>query len=121
MLTREQIEEIETERREKGNPTKRTLRRQNFYFFAIHLTWQSLFLGPAGHIDPRDGTDLCPSSEANPSRHRSNAHRTARCLQEARRTYNDLPLAAKHYTDLPHTLQWNMVISVGLFVYIANG
>ena len=32
MLTREQIEEIETERREKGNPTKRTLRRQHFSF-----------------------------------------------------------------------------------------
>lgn len=27
MLTREQIEEIQTERREKGIPTKRTLRR----------------------------------------------------------------------------------------------
>ena len=57
MLTREQIEEIQTERREKGIPTKHTLRRQHFYFFAIHLTWQSPFYGPLGHITPRDGAD----------------------------------------------------------------
>ena len=31
-----------------------------------------------GHIRSRDGTDLCPSSTANPSRHRSKAHPPAR-------------------------------------------
>ena len=45
---------------------------------AIHLTRQSPFYGPPGHIGPRDGTDLCPSSAANPSRHRSKAHPSAR-------------------------------------------
>lgn len=78
MLTREQIEEIHTERREMGIPTKRTLRRQHFYFFAIHLTRQSPFCGPPRHISMRDGTHLCPSSTANTSRHRSKAHRPAR-------------------------------------------
>ena len=33
---------------------------------------------PQGHLRPRDGTDLCPSSTANPSRHRSRAHQLAR-------------------------------------------
>ena len=33
-----------------------------------------------GHIDSRDGTDLCPSSAANPSRQRSRAHPLARCF-----------------------------------------
>ena len=31
-----------------------------------------------GHIRSRDGIDLCPSSTANPFRHRSKAHRLAR-------------------------------------------
>ena len=35
---------------------------------------------PQGHLRPRDGTDLCPSSTANPSRHRSRAHQLARCF-----------------------------------------
>ena len=47
-------------------------------FPAIHLARQSPFQGPPGHIRPRDGTDLCPSSTANPSRHRSKAHPPAR-------------------------------------------
>ena len=45
---------------------------------AIHLTRQSPFYVPPGHIDSRDGIDLCPSSTANPSRHRFKAHRLAR-------------------------------------------
>ena len=48
------------------------------HFPAIHLARQSPFYGPAGHIDLRDGIDLCPSSAANPSRHRSKAHSLAR-------------------------------------------
>ena len=47
-------------------------------FPAIHLSRQSPFYGPPGHIRSRDGIDLCPSSTANPSRHRSKAHRLAR-------------------------------------------
>ncbi|MDD6751834.1 MAG: hypothetical protein PUE06_06815, partial [Bacteroidales bacterium] len=42
-------------------------------------------------------------------------------LQEARRTDTYLPPTAKNGHVLPHTLQGNMVISVGLFVNIANG
>ena len=45
---------------------------------AIHLTRQSPFYGTPRHIRSRDGTDLCPSSTANPSRHRSKAHSLAR-------------------------------------------
>ena len=45
---------------------------------AIHLARQSPFYGPPGHISSRDGTDLSPSSTANPSRHRSKAHPSAR-------------------------------------------
>ena len=45
---------------------------------AIHLAGQSPFHGPLGHISSRDGTDLCPSSTANPSRQHSRAHRLAR-------------------------------------------
>ena len=48
------------------------------HFPAIHLARQWPFHGPPGHISSRDGTDLCPSSEANPSRHRSKAYRPAR-------------------------------------------
>ena len=33
-----------------------------------------------GHIHSRDGDDLCPSSDANPSRQRSRAHPLARCF-----------------------------------------
>ena len=51
-----------------------------FPFPAIHLTRQSPFYVPAGHIDSRDCIDLCPSSAANPSRHRSRAHQLARCF-----------------------------------------
>ena len=47
-------------------------------FLAIHLTRQSPFYGPPGHIDSRDGIDLCPSSVANPSRQHSRAHPLAR-------------------------------------------
>ena len=47
-------------------------------FPAIHLTRQSPFYVPAGHIGSRDGIDLCPSSAANPSRHRSGVHSLAR-------------------------------------------
>ena len=47
---------------------------------AIHLTRQSPFHGPPEHLRSRDGIDLCPSSAANPSRHRSKAHRLARCF-----------------------------------------
>ena len=49
-------------------------------FPAIHLTRQSLFHGPPGHLRSRDGIDLCPSSVANPSRHRSRAYQLARCF-----------------------------------------
>ena len=47
---------------------------------AIHLTRQSPFHGPPGHLRSRDGIDLCPSSVANPSRHRSRAYQLARCF-----------------------------------------
>ena len=47
-------------------------------FPAIHLSRQSPFYGLPGHISSRDGIDLCPSSVANPSRHRHKAHRLAR-------------------------------------------
>ena len=47
-------------------------------FPAIHLSRQLPFYGPPGHIGSRDGIDLCPSSVANPSRHRYKAHRLAR-------------------------------------------
>ena len=48
------------------------------HFPAIHLAPESAFQGPPGHISSRDGIDLCPSSAANPSRHRSKAHSLAR-------------------------------------------
>ena len=35
---------------------------------------------PLGHLRSRDGIDLCPSSVANPSRHRSRAYQLARCF-----------------------------------------
>ena len=44
------------------------------HFPAIHLARQWPFHGPPGHISSRDGTDLCPSSTANPSRQHSRAH-----------------------------------------------
>ena len=44
------------------------------HFPAIHLTRQSPFHGPPGHIRSRDGIDLCPSSTANPSRQHSRAY-----------------------------------------------
>ena len=47
-------------------------------FLAIHLAPQSPFYGPPGHIDSRDGVNLCPSSVANPSRQHSRAHPLAR-------------------------------------------
>ena len=47
---------------------------------AIHLARQSPFYRPPGHIRSRDGIYLCPSSSANPSRHRSRAHQLARCF-----------------------------------------
>ena len=47
-------------------------------FPAIHLTRQSPFYGPPGHIDSRDGINLCPSSDPNPSRQHSKAHPLAR-------------------------------------------
>ena len=47
-------------------------------FPAIHLSRQSPFYGPPGHIRSRDGIDLCPSSDPNPSRHRYKAHPLAR-------------------------------------------
>ena len=62
-------------------------------FPAIHLSRQSPFYGPPGHIDSRDGIDLCPSSAANPSRQHSRAYPLARCF--AGRPPNDI--------DLPHT------------------
>ena len=43
-------------------------------FPAIHLTRQSPFYGPAGHIRSRDGINLCPSSDPNPSRQHSRAY-----------------------------------------------
>ena len=49
-----------------------------FPFPAIHLTRQSPFYGPAEHIRSRDGIDLCPSSDPNPSRQHSRAHPLAR-------------------------------------------
>ena len=45
---------------------------------AIHLARQSPFYGPPGHIDSRDGVNLCPSSDPNPSRQPSRAHPLAR-------------------------------------------
>ena len=47
-------------------------------FPANHLARQSPFYVPAGNIGSRDGIDLCPSSTANPFRHRSKAHSLAR-------------------------------------------
>ena len=47
-------------------------------FLAIHLTRQSPFYGPPGHIRSRDGINLCPSSGPNPSRQHSRAHPLAR-------------------------------------------
>ena len=51
---------------------------QYWVFPAIHLARQSPFYGPPGHIDSRDGIDLCPSSAANPSRQHSRAYPLAR-------------------------------------------
>ena len=48
------------------------------HFREIHLARQSPFYGPPGHIDSRDGVNLCPSSVANPSRQHSRAHPLAR-------------------------------------------
>ena len=48
------------------------------HFREIHLARQSPFYGPPGHIDSRDGINLCPSSTANPSRQHSRAHPLAR-------------------------------------------
>ena len=48
------------------------------HFPAIHLSRQSPFYGPPGHIDSRDGIDLCTSSAANPSRQHSRAYPLAR-------------------------------------------
>ena len=47
-------------------------------FPAIHLSRQSPFYGPPRHIGSRDGIDLCPSSDPNPSRQHSRAHPLAR-------------------------------------------
>ena len=49
-----------------------------FPFPAIHQARQSPFYETPGHIDSRDGINLCPSSDANPSRHRFRAHPLAR-------------------------------------------
>ena len=48
------------------------------HFREIHLARQSPFYGPPGHIRSRDGIDLCPSSDPNPSRQHSRAYRLAR-------------------------------------------
>ena len=48
------------------------------HFPAIHLARQSPFHGPPRHIRLRDGIDLCPSSDANPSRQHSRAYPLAR-------------------------------------------
>ena len=48
------------------------------HFREIHLARQSPFYGPPGHIDSRDGVNLCPSSVANPSRQHSRAYPLAR-------------------------------------------
>ena len=47
-------------------------------FLAIHLTRQSPFYGPPRHIRSRDGINLCPSRDPNPSRQHSKAHPLAR-------------------------------------------
>ena len=47
-------------------------------FPAIHLTRQSPFYKTPRHIGSRDGIDLCPSSDPNPSRQHSRAHPLAR-------------------------------------------
>ena len=60
-------------------------------FPAIHLSRQSPFYGPTGHIRSRDGIDLCPSSVANPSRHRSKAHRLARWFAGRTPTFHTRP------------------------------
>ena len=67
------------------------------HFPAIHLTRQSPFYKPPGHIGSRDGIDLCSSSTANPSRQRSRAHRLARCFA------GRPPEGHLTDTDLPHT------------------
>ena len=48
------------------------------HFSAIHLARQSPFYGPPAHIRLRDGIDLSPSSDPNPSRQHSRAHPLAR-------------------------------------------
>ena len=63
------------------------------HFPAIHLTRQSPFHGPLGHISSRDGIDLCPSSDPNPSRQHSRAHQLARCF--AGRSPNNIELPRK--------------------------
>ena len=63
------------------------------HFPAIHLARQSPFYGPPGHISPRDGIDLCPSSAANPSRQPSRAYPLARCF--AGSSPNDMELPRK--------------------------
>ena len=55
---------------------------------ANHLARQSPSHGPPGYIGSRDGTDLCPSSAANPSRHSSKAHRLARWFAGRSQTYH---------------------------------
>ena len=47
-------------------------------FPAIHLAPQSPFYGPLGHTRSRDGINLCPSSDPNPSRQHSRAYPLAR-------------------------------------------
>ena len=64
---------------------------------AIHLTRQSAFQGPLGHIRSRDGIDLCPSSTANPFRQHSRAHPLARWFA------GRPPEGHLIDTDLPHT------------------
>ena len=60
-------------------PRRSTIRKFSLpRFLAIHLAPQSPFYGPPGHIDSRDGVNLCPSSVANPSRQPSRAHPLAR-------------------------------------------
>ena len=63
------------------------------HFPAIHLARQSPFHGPLGHISSRDGIDLCPSSDPNPSRQHSRAHQLARCF--AGRSPNNIELPRK--------------------------
>ena len=60
---------------------------------ANHLTRQSLFQGPPGHIGSRVAIDLCPSSASNPSRHRSRAYQLARCFAGSRPTCHAQPSA----------------------------